>query len=57
MRRISISVFGVIAIPSLKTIPALFEESDLLKFTLGPEPIIKRVAREAVTLKINLIGA
>jgi len=57
MRRISISVFGVIAIPSLKMIPALFEESDLLKFTLGPEPIIKRIARDAVTLKINLIGA
>jgi hypothetical protein len=53
----SISVFGVSAMPPLKTIPALFEESDLLEFTLGPEPIIKRIAWEAVTLKINLIGA
>jgi len=53
----SISVFGVSAMPPLKTIPSLFEESDLLEFALGPEPIIKLIAWEAVTLKINLIGA
>jgi len=56
MRRISISVLGVSATP-LKTIPALLEESDLFEFTLGPEPIIKLIAWEAVTLKINLISA
>jgi hypothetical protein len=41
----------------LKTIPASFEKSDLLEFTFGPEPIIKLIAREAVTLKIDFIGA
>jgi len=56
MRRISISVLGVSATP-LKTIPALLEESDLIEFTLGPEPIIKFIAWEAITLKINLISA
>jgi len=41
----------------LKTIPASFEESDLLELTFGPEPIIKLIAWEAVTLKIDFIGA
>jgi hypothetical protein len=53
----SISVVGVELTPLLKTIPALFEKSDLLKFTFGPEPIIKLIAWQAVTLKVDFIGA
>jgi hypothetical protein len=53
----SISVFGVRATPLLKTIPASFEKSDLSEFTFGPEPIIKRIAWEVVTLKIDFICA
>jgi hypothetical protein len=53
----SISVFGVGATPLLKTIPALFEKSDLLEFTLGPVPIIQFIAWDAITLKIDFIGA
>ena len=41
----------------LKTIPASFEESDLLEFPFGPEPIIELIAWEAVTLKIDFICA
>jgi hypothetical protein len=41
----------------LKTIPASSEKSDLLEFTFGPEPIIKLIAGEAVTLKIDFICA
>jgi len=41
----------------LKTIPASFEKSDLLEFTFGPEPIIKLVAWEVATFKIDLISA
>src|ERR1700730_5940630 len=51
------SVLGVGVVLLLKTIPVSFEKSDLLKFTFGPEPIIKRIAWEAVTLKIDFIGA
>jgi len=43
--------------PLLKTIPTPFEKSDLLEFTFGPEPIIKLIAWEAVTLKIDFIRA
>jgi hypothetical protein len=53
----SISVFGVGATPLLKTIPTPFEKSDLLEFAFGPVPIINLIAWEAVTLKINFIGA
>src|SRR5437879_6316305 len=53
----SISAVGVEVTPLLKTIPALFEKSDLLKFTLGSEPVIKLIAWVAVTLKIDFIGA
>jgi hypothetical protein len=53
----SISVLGVGMVLLLKTIPASFEESDLLELTFGPEPIIKLIAWEAVTLKIDFIGA
>jgi len=56
-RRMSISVFGVGATPLLKTIPTPFEKSDLLEFTFGPVPIIKLIAGEAVTLKIDFICA
>ena len=41
----------------LKTIPASFEKSDLLEFAFGPEPIIKLIAWETVTLKIDFICA
>jgi len=41
----------------LKTIPASFEKRDLLELTFGPVPIIKLIALEAVTLKIDFIGA
>jgi hypothetical protein len=53
----SISVFGIGAISSLAMTPGSFENSDLLEFTFGPEPIIERIAWEAVTLKIFFIGA
>jgi len=53
----SISVLGVGMVLLLKTIPASFEKSDLLELTFGPEPIIKLIAWEAVTLKIDFIGA
>jgi hypothetical protein len=56
MLRISIPAFGV-RTTLLKTIPASFEESDLLEFTFGPEPIIKLIAWVAVALKIDFIGA
>lgn len=41
----------------LKTIPVSCEEGDLLEFTFGPEPIIERIARKAVPLKIDFIRA
>jgi hypothetical protein len=41
----------------LKTIPASLEKSDLLELTFGPEPIIKFIAWEAVTLKIDFVCA
>jgi hypothetical protein len=53
----SISVFGIGAIPLLEAIPGSFESSDLLEFTSGPEPIIECIAWEAVTLKIDFICA
>jgi hypothetical protein len=53
----SISVFSVGATPLLKTIPTPFEKTNLLEFAFGPEPIIKLVAWEAVTLKIDFICA
>ena len=53
----SISVFGIGAIPLLEAIPGSFEKSDLLELAFGPEPIIERIAREAVTLKIDFICA
>jgi hypothetical protein len=53
----SISVFGIGAIPLLEAIPGSFEKSDLLESKFGPEPIIERIAWEAVTLKIDFIGA
>jgi hypothetical protein len=53
----SIPVFGVGATPLLKTIPTPFEKSDLLEFAFGPEPIIKLIAWEAVTLEIDFICA
>jgi hypothetical protein len=52
----SISFPGVGAALLLKTIPASFEKSDLLEFTFGPEPIIKLIAWEAVTLKIDFVS-
>src|SRR5260370_27676084 len=51
----SISLPGV-GVALLKTIPASFEKSDLLEFTFGPEPIIKLIAREGVTLKIDFVS-
>ncbi len=57
MHRMSISVFSVGATPLLKTIPTPFEKTNLLEFAFGPEPIIKLVAWEAVTLKIDFICA
>jgi hypothetical protein len=53
----SISVFGIGAIPLLEAIPDSFEKSDLLEFTFGPEPISERIGWEAVTLKIDFICA
>jgi hypothetical protein len=53
----SISVLGVGVALLLKTIPASFEKSDLLELTFSPEPIIKLIAWQAVTLKINFICA
>src|ERR1700730_4747043 len=53
----SISVLGVGVVLLLKTIPASFEKSDLLEFTFGPEPIIKLIAWEVVTLEIDFICA
>src|SRR5713226_4427416 len=53
----SISVSRVGAMPLLKTIPVFFEESDLLEFTFGPEPIIKLIAWLAVALKVDFICA
>jgi hypothetical protein len=55
--KMSISVFGVAATALLKAIPVLGEQSELVEFTFGPEPIIKLIAWEAVTLKIDFIGA
>jgi hypothetical protein len=43
--------------PLLKTIPALFEKRDLLQFTFGPEPIIKLIAWQVATLKVDFICA
>jgi hypothetical protein len=51
----SISVSGVGATPLLKTIPASCEECDLLDFAFGPVPIIKLIAWEAATLKIDFV--
>jgi hypothetical protein len=51
----SISVFGIGAIPLLEAIPGSFEKSDLLKFAFGPEPISQLIAWETVTLKIDFI--
>jgi hypothetical protein len=53
----SIPVLGVGVMLRLKTIPASFEKNDLLEFTFGPEPIIKLIAWEAVTLKIYFVCA
>ncbi len=53
----SISVVGVELTPLLKTIPALFEKSDLLELAFGSEPVIKLIAWVAVTLKIDFISA
>src|SRR5258708_6250575 len=55
MRRMSISVSGVGATPLLKTIPVLGEQGDLLDFAFGPVPIIKLIAWEAATLKIDFV--
>ena len=41
--------------PLLKTIPASFEKCDLLDFAFGPVPIIKLIAWEAATLKIDFV--
>jgi threonine dehydrogenase-like Zn-dependent dehydrogenase len=41
----------------LNAIPVSYKESDLLEFALGPQPILKLIAREAATLKIDFIGA
>ena len=46
----SVSIFGAGVTPLLKTIPVLFEKSDLLEFAFGAEPIIKLIAWEAATL-------
>jgi hypothetical protein len=43
--------------PLLKTIPTSFEKSHLLEFAFGPAPVIKLIAWEAITLKIDFIGA
>ncbi len=53
----SISVSGAGATPLLNTTPALFEKSDLLEFAFGPVPIIKLIAWEGATLKIDFICA
>jgi hypothetical protein len=39
--------------PLLNTIPVSCEKSDLLEFALGPEPIVKLIAWEVATLKID----
>jgi len=41
----------------LKTIPVLFEKSDLLELAFCPQPIIKLIAWETVALNIDFIGA
>jgi hypothetical protein len=53
----SISVSGVGATPSLKTIPVFRKESDFLEFAFGLHPIIKLIAWEAAMLKIDFICA
>src|SRR5882724_13288084 len=53
----SISALGVGVVQLLKTIPASFEKRDLLELPFSAEPIIKLIAWEAVTLKIDFIGA
>jgi len=54
----SISVFGVEATLLLQTIPTPFEKrATFLEFAFGPEPIIKLIAWEAITLKIDFIRA
>jgi hypothetical protein len=53
----SVSIFGAGVTPLLKTIPVLFEKSDLLEFAFGAEPIIKLIAWEAHTLEIDFVGA
>jgi hypothetical protein len=53
----SIPFLGVGVVLLLETIPASLEKSDLLEFTFGPEPIIKLIAWEAITLKIDFICA
>src|SRR5260370_19653080 len=57
IRQMSISVLGAGVTLLLKAIPVLSEQSELLEFAFGPEPIIKLIAWVAVTLKIDFIGA
>jgi hypothetical protein len=53
----SISVSGVGATPSLKTIPVFRKKSDFLEFAFGLQPIIKLIAWEAAVIKIDFIRA
>jgi hypothetical protein len=53
----SISVSGVGATQSLKTIPVFREKSDLLEFAFGLQPIIKLIAWEAAVLKKDFVCA
>jgi len=53
----SISALRVGVVLLLKTIPASFEKRDLLELPFSAEPIIKLIAWEAVTLKIDFICA
>jgi hypothetical protein len=57
IRQMSISVLEAGVTLLLKAIPVLSEQSELLEFAFGSEPVIKLIAWVAVTLKIDFIGA
>src|SRR5260370_30404569 len=53
----SISVSRIAVIPLLETIRVLREESDIMEFALGLEPIIKLAAWETTTLEVDFVSA
>jgi hypothetical protein len=53
----SISVLGAGVTLLLKAIPVLSEQSELLEFAFGPEPIIKLIVWQAAALKVDFICA